>query len=156
MLALACLSASGTAVFAHNYDKGLAAYERGDFEEALQEWRPLAEQGNAEAQHRLGYMYLIGEGVLEDDAEAERWFRFAAERGDIRAQGNLGLKYKKGEGVPQNDVLAHMWLSIAAANGNARHRINRDVVEVGTTPTDISEAQERTRICMASGYSDCD
>ncbi len=39
-----------TSVLAQDYDKGLAAAQSGDFATALKEWRPLAEQGNAEAQ----------------------------------------------------------------------------------------------------------
>ena len=40
-------------------DDGVAAYESGDYATALQEWRPLAEQGVAEAQFSLGLMYDI-------------------------------------------------------------------------------------------------
>ena len=37
--------------------KGQTAYDRGDYATALREWKPLAEQGNAEAQLYLGWMY---------------------------------------------------------------------------------------------------
>jgi uncharacterized protein len=46
---------SGTAQ-AQDYDKGVAAYNAGDYATARQEWRPLAEQGDAEAQFSLGIM----------------------------------------------------------------------------------------------------
>ncbi len=36
------------------FAEGVAAYERGDYATALREWRPLAEQGDAEAQYNLG------------------------------------------------------------------------------------------------------
>ena len=42
------------------FDEGVAAYERGDYATALREWRPLAEQGNANAQYLLGLMYFDG------------------------------------------------------------------------------------------------
>ena len=32
-----------------------------------------AEQGDAKAQYSLGYMYEVGDGVPEDDAEAVKW-----------------------------------------------------------------------------------
>ena len=38
-------------------DEGLAAYQRKNYREALQQFRPLAEQGNAKAQFALGVMY---------------------------------------------------------------------------------------------------
>ena len=37
-----------------DFQKGLDAYNRGDFRVALLEWVPLANQGGAEAQYRLG------------------------------------------------------------------------------------------------------
>ncbi len=52
-----------TPAWAGIYDEGAAAYERGDYETALREFRPLAEQGNALAQHNLGVMYDNGQGV---------------------------------------------------------------------------------------------
>ena len=45
------------------FDKGAAAYKRGDFETALAVFRPLAENGDARAQSILGLMYSYGEGV---------------------------------------------------------------------------------------------
>ena len=42
---------------------GIAAYEAGSYAAAFQILRPLADQGNAEAQVNLGYMYARGQGV---------------------------------------------------------------------------------------------
>ncbi len=39
-----------------DFDKGLTAYQNGDYVTALNEWRPLAEQGDADAQFSLGWM----------------------------------------------------------------------------------------------------
>ncbi len=61
-----------------------------DFETALRECKPLAEQGNAVAQTRLGWMYRAGKSVPEDWVEAERWYRKAAEQGSAEAQIALG------------------------------------------------------------------
>ena len=59
--------------------------------EAVKEYREAAEEGDAEAQSNLGVMYVKGQGVAQDDAEAVRWFRKAAEqdRGlpDFRRRG---------------------------------------------------------------------
>ena len=44
-------------------DRGNAAYNQGDYGSALQEWRPLAEQGNAGAQLNRGFMYDNGDGA---------------------------------------------------------------------------------------------
>jgi uncharacterized protein len=64
-----------------DYQKGLDAARAGDFATALREWRPLADQGDANAQGNLGFMYDGGEGVPEDDVEAVKWYRLAADQG---------------------------------------------------------------------------
>ena len=60
---------------------GWEAYERGDYEAALKELRPLAQEGDPAAQTNLGMMYDFGFGVPQDDKEAVRWYRLAAAAG---------------------------------------------------------------------------
>ena len=48
--------------------------------------RKAAEQGDADAQSSLGYMYRKGQGVTQDDAEAVNWTRKAADQGNAEAQ----------------------------------------------------------------------
>ena len=43
----------------------------------FEDLRTRAEAGDAEAQTELGLMYADGRGVLQDDAEAVRWYRLA-------------------------------------------------------------------------------
>ncbi len=50
--------------------------------------RPLAEQGQANAQFSIGLMYAIGKGVLQDFVEAHKWFNLAAARGNKQAEKN--------------------------------------------------------------------
>ena len=82
---------------AADYESGYAAYWRGDYRSAYREWRPLAEQGDAQAQYNLGMMYESGKGVAGDSAEAVKWYRRAAERGYLEAQLRLGVMYGNGE-----------------------------------------------------------
>jgi uncharacterized protein len=96
------------------FEEGAKAYNRGDYGTALREWRPLAEQGNADAQLNMGFMYDNGYGVPQDYKKAITWYRRAAEQDNKRAQYNLGLMYDMGYGVPQNKVQAHMWYDIAS------------------------------------------
>ena len=49
-----------------DFQKGLTAYESGDYATALREWEPLAEQGDADAQFFLGEMYWRGQGVPQN------------------------------------------------------------------------------------------
>jgi len=78
-----------------------------------------AEQGDAEAQANLGFMYANGEGVPQDDVEAVKWYRKAAEQGYAKAQHNLGFMYLIGQGVPEIDVEAVKWFRKAAEQGHA-------------------------------------
>ena len=103
----------------------MAAYQRGDYATAIRELRPLAEQGDAEAQYNLGVIYDRGQGVTQDYAEAVKWYRKAAEQGDARAQGNLGVMYSTGRGVPQDYAEAAKWFRKAAEQGwaDAQHNL---------------------------------
>ncbi len=126
-------------------DSGQEAYDRGDYATALKEWRPLAEQGDAEAQYNLGIMYREGHGVLQDDKEAVRWYRLAAEQGYAKAQSSLGLMYANGRGVPRDYVQAHLWANLAAAQGHELARINRDRLTKQMTAAQLAEAQRLAR-----------
>ena len=67
--------------------------------EAVQWYRKAAEQGDAEAQDNLAFMYKNGQGVTQDYAQAVKWYRKAAEQGYAGAQINLGVMYDNGQGV---------------------------------------------------------
>jgi len=103
-----------------DFEKGLRAYEQRDYATALSEWRPLAEQGNIDAQYRLGMAYAGGHGVPQDYAKAAKWHQKAAEQGQARAQTFLGGLYHYGRGVPQDYAEAVKWYRKAAEQGRAR------------------------------------
>jgi len=113
-----------TSAFAQDYQKGLEAAQSGDFATALQEWRPLAEQGHADAQYNLGIMYDNGQGVSQDYVEAAKWWRLAAEQGVAPAQYNLGLMYYFGEGLPQDYAEAERLYRLSAEQGHALAQTN--------------------------------
>ena len=92
-------------------------YGNGDFEKAIELWRPLAEQGDAEAQRKIGSMYATGQGIPNDDATAALWFHKAAEQGDAQAQLYLGSRYASGQGVVKDQVRAAAWYRKSADQG---------------------------------------
>lgn len=128
-----------------DFQSGLAAYKSGNYAAALKEWRPLAEQGHAKAQHNLGVMYENGRGVPQDYAEARRWYQKAAEQGQVFAQNNLGKMYERGPGVPQDYVQADMWYILSAAQGNEVASRNHAAITKKMTPAQIAEAQKNAR-----------
>ncbi len=101
-----------------------AAYLKGDYATALRLWRPLAEQGDASAQTRLGNSYYDGQGVSQDYAAALTWYRKAADQGYAIAQHNLGAMYEGGQGVSQDYAAALTWYRKAADQGYAQDQNN--------------------------------
>jgi TPR repeat protein len=154
-LALAIAVSLGPAVMAQDFDKGMAAYEAGDYAAAFKQWRPLAEQGDSEAQVALGFMYGRGLGVQQDYQESVNWYQRAAEQGDAHAQFSLGYIYCKGNGVLQDNVRANMWYNIAPANGSPQGAKNRGNLTKTMPAADVSLAQNMARECMSSGYKNC-
>src|ERR1019366_8139089 len=65
-------------IHAGSFQDGVAARERGDYATALQLLRPLAEQGDANAQYDLGVMYGLGQRINQDYLRAHMWFNLAA------------------------------------------------------------------------------
>lgn len=118
------LAFNAGSILAQDLQKGFAAYQSGDYVTALQEWRPLAEVGYANAQYNLGEMYRRGNGVLQDYAEAVKWYRLAAEQGYAMAQGNIGAMYYNGSGVLQDYAEAAKWYGLAAEQGNGPAQYN--------------------------------
>ena len=78
-----------------DFQKGVEAYNKGDFATALKEWTPLAEQGNVKAQYNLGLMYALGEGVIQDNVYAYMWWNIAASTGLDNAKKNKKIVTEK-------------------------------------------------------------
>ena len=100
------------------------AYARGNYGTAIGELRPLAEEGNSEAQANLGHLYEEGRGVDRNMAEAAKWYRKAAEQGDTSAQTDLGRLYMFGDGVVQDKKQALFWMRKGVEQGNALAQFN--------------------------------
>ncbi len=125
-----------------DFESGCEAWRQGDFERAVAEWKPLAEQGHAKARFRLGCLYTFGQGVPENYEEAARLYRLAAEQGDNDAQNNLGAMYAEGLGVKADFVEAYVWLKIAASQGHVQAEKNleflcKKMTQEQTTSGDI-------------------
>ena len=86
----------------------------------INELKKLAEQGDAEAQYKLGDCYSIGEGVEEDPKLTMYWYRKSAEQGYAKAQASLGACYLTGEdGYTQDLEQAEYWIKKSVAQGEA-------------------------------------
>jgi TPR repeat protein len=97
---------------------GYQSYLKGDYHAAYEEWLPLAELGDPEAQYNLGVMFDEGAGVDQDLAAAAIWYRKAAEQGFLDAQTNLGMMFYFGQGMPRDPHEAAKWFRLAASQGD--------------------------------------
>ena len=120
VLSIVCFAAPAWA----DFEAGGDAYNRGDYATALREWRPFAEQGDAQSQYNLGWLYFYGRGMPQDYAQARQWYEKAAAQGLASAQYNLGQLYANGQGVPQDYATARQWYEKAAAQGDTQSQSN--------------------------------
>jgi TPR repeat protein len=96
------------------YDDGAAAFRRKDYEAAMTDWQPLAEEENARAQAGIAALYHGGLGVKQDYSLAFHWCRKAAMHGEASAQYLLGSMYRDGTGAPKDVARALEWYRKAA------------------------------------------
>jgi len=104
--------------------EGYEALSKKDYVTAANEYRPLAERGDAEAQYRIGRMYEFGNGYPQDKAQGIAWIRKAAAQGHADAEQELGVIYATGDGVKQDNVQAVAWFRKAAEQGEATAQYN--------------------------------
>jgi TPR repeat protein len=97
--------------------EGVEAWQAGNFGAAVKEWRPLADQGDADAQFNMGQAYKLGRGVPAADLRiAQSWYEKAAQQGHAQARANLGLiLFQNGE-----RQRALPWIRKAAEDGDPR------------------------------------
>jgi hypothetical protein len=105
-----------------------------------------AEQGDPEAQYRLGYHCAFGPDEARDYTLASEWWTKAAEQGCVSAQAGLWLIYSEGLGMPQDHLRAYLWISVAAeralADCQKRFTDLRETTAGFLTPAQLAEAQD--------------
>ena len=122
----------------------------------VQEIRAQAEAGDASAQVGLAAMYVLGQGVPQDYAEAARWLRRAAVQGDADAQASLANLYDGGHGVLEDDAEALRWYCRAAEQGNTAAQTRLGAMYAGGVgvPQDYAEALRWSRRAAEHGSTD--
>ena len=137
-------------------DDAIAAYDRGDYGVALQEFRNFADQNVAEAQFYIGRMYANGEGVFEDEAEAVRWHRLAAEQGHASAQAYLGIVYTNDQSETERYLEGVDWFRLAAEQGNtaAQYFLGLIYANGEGVVEDDMEAAHWLRLAAQQGQAD--
>ena len=138
------LSLQATYALAADLGKATRAFDQQDYSAALDELKPLAKEGNADASNMLGQMYENGWGVDIDLVKAKRLYtrganighlesvnslralkneeyqkelvkvRSDADAGNAAAQNRLGEMYEFGYGLKRSPAMALDWYMKAA------------------------------------------
>src|SRR2546427_3000121 len=153
-----------------NYARGLRLFDRGQYENAILFWKPLAEKGDCDAQYRYGTLFFLGTGVPKSLDSAREWWSKAADQGQYRAQLMLATVYgyrsvtagsfirqfkvdcQQGCGVPRDPPLAYEWLRLAkdllpSRLESFRQGIGQQIeeLEADLTPAQKADAERRIR-----------
>jgi TPR repeat protein len=73
--------------------------------------------GNAQAAANLALLYMNGQGIPRDDAEAARLSKIAADQGNAQGQNSLGYLFEQGRGGPKNEIEAARLFNLSADQG---------------------------------------
>ena len=140
---LACLWA-GPALA--DFVDGVFAYNRGDYEQAYNTMRSLAETSeDGLAQYYVAMMYLQGQGVGQSYEEAANWFRKAAERRVKQAQFRLAELYMQGRGVPKDYEYAYAWYRTGAEHQHSKSIDALPAARENLSEDELEEAEKLAR-----------
>jgi TPR repeat protein len=91
-------------------------------------FRKAAEQGDANAQARMGMRYSMGIGVPTNDGQALAWYRKAADQGEMLGEMYLADGYETGKHLPRDPAKAFYWNRKLAGHSDidAQRKIGMD------------------------------
>jgi TPR repeat protein len=156
MIPLAILFLALAASPPSDLDRGISAYENGDYDTAASVLLPLAEEGSPVAQRVIGHMYASGHGLGESPRTAVRWYRKAADQGDLEALNALAMMHYAGKGVAVDWVEAARLFQIAAEQGLPEAQYNLGVIydDGHGVPQDTVAAAQWIRSAAEQGYAE--
>ncbi len=102
-----------------DYEDGVDAAFKAEFNTAFHEFSLAAEAGLDLAQYNLAILYFTGQGVVKNMELAFKWTEAAAQQGHVAAQFNLGSLYYSGDGTSVDKDKAVEMFGYAARAGHA-------------------------------------
>ena len=123
------------------YDELRSLEER---DEAVEELRGMAENGDPHAQYLMGKLYRDGPLLVPDTVQAREWFTRAAEQNIPAAQYTLGKLYLSNDIQVRDPERGMEWLERAAQNGNdyAAYRLGKEYLRGRVVTKYVSKAVE--------------
>jgi uncharacterized protein len=137
------------------FDKGVAAYDAKNYDEAFQIFSSIYDRDIA-AMRNVALMLRKGQGTTKDPKAAEAMYARAAQGGLATAAADLGDMLLKGEAGPPDPKAALPWLMGAA---EANHPIAAfeagQILEEGTAvPKDLATARKLYEIAATAGMEE--
>ncbi len=111
-----------------------------------------AEQGDPQAQHKLGLEYCCGFGSGHDTTIALEWLCKSAAQGYGPAQYEVGRFYglrmdtHDGESHRQDLILAYAWYSLAADNSTPLAAAERNALLKELSPQEVKTANNHIKL----------
>jgi len=116
------------------FNLGGAAFERGHYLEALKLWKLASLKGDAEADYRIGMLYVKSQGVVGSVPDAVVWFERAAQRGHAEAQYQLGLIFLHGVKASLGPNRPEIWRQSSVARlGDTASNVHELIFPHGTS-----------------------
>ena len=107
--------------------EGEEAFANKRYAEAMQHFRPLADEGDFRSQYYMAYMYLNGYGVAKNDQIGLKYLEKSLAQNYDLAQALMGFLYSQGQGVPLDRKKAVSLYQKAADQGNTSALLNLGV-----------------------------
>ena len=90
-------------------DDAQKAFDKKDYESALDIWLDFAAEGDRETQFMCGEIYYKGLGTSEDPARALYWYEKSADQGHTDAMHQCAIIYMFGNGVEKDKEKSTYW-----------------------------------------------
>lgn len=117
-------------------------FEEANYKEAYAIYEQLANEGVAEAQKNLGFMYILGKGIMADAERGYKWMEKAAQNGDPVAMGIWAdyLISNKNENTDFGEILS--LYEKASMMGNTKTNYGAMYLDGLGVEKDIDKAKE--------------
>ena len=109
--------------------------------------------GDADAQYKVGEMYLDEQELGDSPLQSARWLNLAARKGHAGAQAKLGAMLFNGEGISADPVEGLMWLTVAArrAVGTSDEEWINELLNDATSIATADERKQATEMADSLG-----
>lgn len=125
LIIFAVVSQISNSAWSNPFSDGQKAFETGDYQKALSEWRLSASNGNAKAANNIAKMFRNGLGVIQNHRTAIEWFMMGHRLGSAESAYNLAIAYDQGiGGIQKDEKTAFSYYHASAKRGYSDAQFN--------------------------------